>query len=96
MASPEADTSAWEPSRVKRPLYFRNVSVSPNLASNSNMANETQALPLVYQCVFCDWRWDEENPETYNTEYDAAIVFVGAGACPACVGPMAIQLKKAS
>jgi hypothetical protein len=60
------------------------------------MANETQSLPLVYQCVFCDWRWDEEHPEIYNTEYDAAIVFVGAGACPACVGPMAIKLKKAS
>jgi hypothetical protein len=59
------------------------------------MGNETNALPLVYQCVFCDWRWDEGHPETYSTNLDAGILFVGAGACPACVGPMAAQLTAA-
>jgi len=60
------------------------------------MGNETQSLPLVYQCALCDWRWDEEHPETYKTDYDAVTVFVGAGACPACVGATAIGLRKAS
>ena len=60
------------------------------------MANETQSLPLVYQCALCDWRWNEKNSETYNTDYDAVTVLVGAGACPACCGPMVTTLKKAS
>jgi len=60
------------------------------------MANETNALPLVYQCVFCDWRWREDQPENYSTDYDAAIMFVGAGACPACYGPQAVAVRKAS
>lgn len=60
------------------------------------MANETNALPLVYQCVNCDWRWSEDEPENYNTEYDAATMWVGAGACPVCYGPMAVDLRRAS
>jgi hypothetical protein len=59
------------------------------------MANEMNALPLVYQCVFCDWRWCEDQPEDYSTDYAAAIMFVGAGACPACCGPHAVDLRKA-
>jgi hypothetical protein len=44
----------------------------------------------------CEWRWTEDQPETYNTKYDASVIFTGAGACPACSGPKAVQLAKAS
>jgi hypothetical protein len=60
------------------------------------MANDINTLPLVYQCAFCDWRWLEGYPESYSTDFDAAIMFVGAGACPACSGPNAVALKRAS
>jgi hypothetical protein len=60
------------------------------------MANETSTLPLVYHCAFCEWRWTEDQRETYNTTFDAAVMFVGAGACPACSGPKAVVLQKAS
>ena len=60
------------------------------------MGNEICTLPLVYQCAMCEWRWTEDQPETYNTKYDASVTFTGAGACPACSGPQAVQLAKAS
>ena len=60
------------------------------------MANEICTLPLVYQCALCEWRWTEDQPQTYNTHFDAAVLFTGAGACPACSGPKAVQLAKAS
>ena len=60
------------------------------------MANDKNTLPLVYQCACCDWRWTEDQPDTYSTEYDAAIMWVGAGACPVCCGPKAVDLRKAS
>jgi len=60
------------------------------------MANEKNALPLVYQCANCDWRWTEAQPENYNTQYDSATMWVGAGACPVCVGPTAVDLRMAS
>ena len=60
------------------------------------MANDTNTLPLVYQCVSCDWRWQADYPYTYNTDFDAGILFVGGGACPACAGPNAIDLQKVS
>ena len=60
------------------------------------MANETNALPLVYQCANCDWRWTEDQPENYSTEFDSPTMWVGARACPACYGPTAVDLRKAS
>ena len=60
------------------------------------MANEMNALPLVYQCVSCDWRWQDGHPFTYITDFNAGILFVGKGACPACAGPQAVDLLKAS
>jgi hypothetical protein len=59
------------------------------------MANDTNALPLVYQCVSCDWRWRADHPYAYNTDFDEGTMFVGKGACPACAGPNAIDLRKA-
>jgi hypothetical protein len=59
------------------------------------MANEISTLPLVYQCVLCEWRWTEGQPEIYNTNFDAAVMFVGAGACASCSAARA-ALQKAS
>ena len=59
------------------------------------MANDTNALPIVYQCVSCDWRWQPDYPYSYNTDFDEGTMFVGKGACPACAGPNAIDLRKA-
>lgn len=61
----------------------------------SNMANEISTLPLVYQCVLCEWRWIEGQPQTFNTNFDAVVMFVGAGACPSCSAARA-ALQKAS
>ena len=60
------------------------------------MGNEISTLPLVYQCALCEWRWAEDQPDTYDTNFTAAVMFIGAGACPACSGPNAVQLLKAS
>jgi hypothetical protein len=60
------------------------------------MGNEISTLPLVYQCALCEWRWTEDQPQTYNTCFDAAVMFTGAGACPACSGDKAVHLQKAS
>jgi hypothetical protein len=60
------------------------------------MGNEISTLPLVYQCAVCEWRWAEDQPDTYDTNFTAAVMFIGAGACPACSGPNAVQLLKAS
>jgi hypothetical protein len=60
------------------------------------MANEISTLPLVYQCVLCEWRWTEEQPQQFNTSFDAAVMFVGAGACPSCSAARAMALQKAS
>jgi hypothetical protein len=76
-------------------VYFGNPLLPLPSIIKCSMANEMNALPLVYQCIFCDWRWQEGQPESYSTEYDAAIMFVGAGACPACCGPHAVDLRKA-
>jgi hypothetical protein len=59
------------------------------------MGNEICTLPLVYQCALCEWRWTEDQPQTY-THFDVPVVFTGAGACPACSGPKAVELAKAS
>ena len=59
------------------------------------MANGICTLPLVYQCALCEWRWSEDQPETFNTDFDAAVRFVGAGACPSCNAARA-ALQKAS
>jgi len=48
------------------------------------MANELSTLPLVYQCALCEWRWIEGQPHTFNTTFNAPVVFMGAGACPSC------------
>ena len=56
------------------------------------MANEITTLPLVYQCVLCEWRWTEDQPQTFNTNFEAAVMFVGAGACLSCsAAPAALQ-----
>lgn len=59
------------------------------------MANEICTLPLVYQCALCEWRWSEDQPQTFNTDFDAAVKFVGAGVCPSCNAARA-ALQKAS
>jgi hypothetical protein len=59
------------------------------------MANEICTLPLVYQCALCEWRWSEDQPQTFNTDFDAVVKFVGAGACPSCTAALA-ALQKAS
>ena len=59
------------------------------------MANEICTLPLVYQCALCEWRWSEDQPQTFNTNFDAGVLFVGAGACPSCSAARAV-LQKAS
>jgi hypothetical protein len=59
------------------------------------MANEICTLPHVYQCALCEWRWSEDQPQTFNTAFDAAVMFVGAGACPSCNAARA-ALQKAS
>jgi hypothetical protein len=60
------------------------------------MANGICTLPLVYQCALCEWRWTEDQPLTYNTHFDAPVMYTGAGACPACSGLKAVGLAKAS
>ena len=59
------------------------------------MANEISTLPLVYQCVLCEWRWTEDQPQTFNTNFESVVMFVGAGACPSCSAVPA-ALPKAS
>jgi hypothetical protein len=59
------------------------------------MANEICTLPLVYQCALYEWRWSEDQPQTFNTDFDAAVMFVGAGACPSC-NAARTALQKAS
>lgn len=60
------------------------------------MANEISTLPLVYQCALCEWRWSEGQPQIFNTNFNAPIRFVGAGACPSCCAARALALQKAS
>ena len=59
------------------------------------MANDICTLPLVYQCALCEWRWSEDEPQTFNTDFDAVVKFVGAGACPSC-NAARTALQKAS
>ena len=60
------------------------------------MANELATLPLVYQCALCEWRWTEEQPENFDTNFSAPVMFVGAGACPSCTSARRYALQKAS
>ena len=60
------------------------------------MANELSTLPLVYQCALCEWRWTEGQPQNFNTNFNASVMFMGSGACPSCSGARDLALQKAS